>query len=494
MIERSSGILLSVSSLPSRYGIGTLGREAYSFIDFLCKAGQKYWQMLPLGPLSFGDSPYSPFSSFAGNPLYVDLEELIDDGLISAGDCRELEEECDGRPVDYQKQFLKRYDVLRKAYDNSCCRANAEGFASENDWVSDYALFMSLKYKNKQLPWHRWDYDAAAGKKEAVEKAQSELKDETDFWIFTQFLFYKQYFKLKNYAGKKGMRLIGDIPIYSAMDSADVWCQRNVFLIGDDLKPSLVAGVPPDAFSSKGQLWGNPVYNWDYLRENSFGWWMKKIEWSFKLYDAVRIDHFRGFEQFWAVPFQSEYAVNGSWMKAYGNELFESVGEKYGNLDIIAEDLGIITKGVEDLRNKFGFPGMKVLQFAFDNNPKNPYLPENYEENFVAYTGTHDNDTLRGWLSRMDNSEKTMVFEKLGIEGAAFRDEEDILYDIIGAVSKSKANLCIIPMQDYLCLGSQARMNTPSTLGDNWTWRMRKEMLTDLLAGKIREVAVTSGR
>lgn len=496
MFRRSLGILLPLSSLPSKYGMGTLGMEAYNFIDLLEKANLKYWQVLPMGPVSYGDSPYSSFSSFAGNPYFIDLEMLIEEGFISEEDCFSLNSADDIEYIDYEKQFNKRYDVLRKAYKNASAsyRSKIHDFKINNEWVNDYALFMALKYKNNQLPWYEWDADIAGRNHEPIEKAKDELKEEINFWIFLQFTFYIQFFNLKKYAGEKGISIIGDIPIYAAMDSADVWCNLNIFMLDENYKPSLVAGVPPDAFSAEGQLWGNPVYNWEYLRKTNFSWWINRIKYFFNLYDAVRIDHFRGFDEFYAVTYGSLNAVNGKWMKAYGRELFLAVNEHLGNVNVIAEDLGIITESVVNFKESTGFPGMKVLQFAFDGNPLNPYLPSNYEENCVAYTGTHDNDTLKGWFEKLDESRKQLVLNSLGIKVENSNNTNDIIYEIIKSICSSKASLCIVPLQDFLCLDSSARINTPSTLGNNWAWRVKKELLTDSLADKIKELTVSTNR
>jgi 4-alpha-glucanotransferase len=494
MFKRSLGTLLPISGLPSKYGIGTLGREAYNFIDFLEKSGQKYWQVLPLGPVSYGDSPYSSFSSYAGNPCLIDLEIFVFNGMVKEDDLRDLISLADEH-VDYELQFNKRYDVLRIIYENTRATymEKISNFKNHNKWAEDYALFMSLKYKNNQLPWYEWDSDLVSRKKEKIHEARTLLREEIEFWIFLQFVFYNQYVSLKKYASEKGISIIGDIPIYAARDSADVWCNTDIFMLDEKFIPTLAAGVPPDSFSAKGQLWGNPVYNWENLRKTNYKWWIERIKFSLKLYDAVRIDHFRGFDEFYAVPWGSLDAVNGKWMKAYGRELFQVLNEQFGNVDIIAEDLGIITESVIKLKEDTLFPGMKVLQFAFDKNPLNPYLPVNYEENCVAYTGTHDNDTLKGWLEKLHESSIDYVIKSLEISDD-FTDTNEFIYEIIYILCQSRASLAIVPLQDFLCLGSEARMNTPSTLGNNWTWRFKNEMLTDDLAEKIKTIAVKTGR
>jgi len=491
MLDRSSGILLPISSLPSNYGIGTFGKEAYEFVDFLKKSGQKYWQILPTGPVSYGDSPYSPFSVYAGNPYYIDLDLLVDEGLLSEKELVSFGFLGDGFHIDYEKQFYNRFKLLKKVYDNAkeTYLLDVENYKKSNNWVCDYALFMSLKYKNNQLPWMKWENLELKSDEDTINLAKIELKENIDFWIFLQYLFYKQYFNLKEYANRIGIKIIGDIPIYAAEDSADVWANSNIFMMDNNKIPIKVAGVPPDAFSSEGQLWGNPVYDWDCLKKTSYKWWIDRIEGSMKLYDVVRLDHFRGFDEFWAVNYGSKNAVDGVWMKAYGRELFENVRQQFGDIKIIAEDLGIITNSVVELKDGFGFPGMKIFQFAFDGNDNNLYLPSNYEENSVAYTGTHDNDTLLGWFEKLNDSEKTQVLNYLDT-----KNDDNINYKIINSLYMSKSNLCIIPLQDFLCISSEARINTPSTVGDNWIWRVRKESLTDELAETIKGMVKRSKR
>ncbi len=485
MLERSSGILLPISSLPSKYGIGTLGKEAFDFVDFLHSCKQRYWQLLPMGPVSYGDSPYASFSIFAGNPYYIDFQALIEKGILSHKDCEVLN--SDDEYVDYGKQFYHRYEILYKAFTNSKekYRREINEFALNNQWVHDYSLFMALKYYNKQKPWYEWEEKIAERYREEIEKYRHILKEEIEFWTFLQYVFYEQYYKLKYYARSKGVFLIGDIPVYTAEDSVEAWAEGRLCM-------NLVAGVPPDAFSDEGQLWGNPVYNWGYLRENSYEWWIKRLKWSMNMYDTVRIDHFRGFDEFWTVERGSENAIDGKWMPADGRELFSRAVNEIKNLNIIAEDLGIITDSVVGLRKNFGFPGMKILQFAFDGNPENPYLPENYEENSVAYTGTHDNDTLKGWYEKLDEGTKRYVLKSLNI--SLCEDDDSIIFSMIEKILMSKSCLSIIPLQDYLCLSSEARMNTPSTLGGNWTWRIKREMITQGLAEKIKSAVILSKR
>lgn len=483
MINRSLGILLPVSSLPSKYGIGTFGKAAYNFIDFLISSGQKYWQVLPLGPVSFGDSPYSTFSVYAGNPYYIDLEMLIEDGLINGDDCELLG--SDGNYVDYEKQFNHRYKVLFKAYKSSINKyyKEIERFKAENNWVNDYSLFMALKYKNNQQPWNKWDAHIKNRDAEIIKAEEKILLQEINFWVFLQYLFYEQFFKLKEYANLKGISIIGDMPVYVAEDSVEAWIKRDLFVTDEAGSFTIVAGVPPDYFSSEGQLWGNPVYDWGYLKENSYEWWIDRIKWSLKLYDVVRIDHFRGFDEYWAVPCGSENAIRGKWLPAYGRELFTEALKEIGSLRIIAEDLGTITDNVIKLKEEFNFPGMRVLQFAFDGNPDNPHLPLNYAENTVAYTGTHDNDTLKGWYNKSGKQKQQNILKELNIDT---KNKGEIIDKLIQNVINSKADIVIIPLQDYLHLDSEARMNTPSTVGGNWIWRVKESQLTKQLSKKIK--------
>ncbi len=477
MLNKKSGVLLPVSALPSKYGIGTFGKAAYEFIDFLISSVQKYWQVLPLGPVSFGDSPYSAFSVYAGNPYYIDLEMLVEEGLISSADCESLNSDEDF--VDYEKQFNHRYKILFKLYENSAdkYREAISRFKTENKWVNDYAFFMALKYKNNQQPWYKWDELIKNKDAETLAEEEEGLRHEIDFWVFLQYLFYEQYFKLKEYANLKGISIIGDMPIYVAEDSVEAWADRKLFTTDESGKFTMVAGVPPDYFSSEGQLWGNPVYDWGYLKENSYEWWINRIKWSLRLYDVVRIDHFRGFDEYWAVPCGSENAIKGEWLPACGRELFTEVLKNTDSLRIIAEDLGTITDDVIKLKEEFDFPGMGVLQFAFDGNPGNPHLPSNYTKNTVAYTGTHDNDTLKGWYNKLSTAEQQSVLKSLNIDA---KNEAEIMDEIILSVLKSNAGIVIIPLQDYLHEGSEARINTPSTIGGNWTWRVKDSQIKEL--------------
>lgn len=489
---RTGGILLPVSGIPSRYGIGTFSREAYEFVDFLEKAGQTYWQILPLGPTGYGDSPYQSFSTFAGNPYYIDLEQLIEEGLLRREDCEKCDFGDNEAYVDYEKIYLSRFRILYKAFENSNIEKNEEfhQFAADNaDWLPDYALYMAIKDSLDGISWSEWDEDIKTRKSAALKKYQKELKEQILFYEFQQFLFQRQWMKLKRYANQKGIRIIGDIPIYVAFDSADTWSNPGLFRLDNSCTPIAVAGCPPDAFSATGQLWGNPLYRWDYHKATGYEWWMKRIAHCYELYDVVRIDHFRGFDEYYAIPYGNVTAEHGKWEKGPGYDLFRVMKEKLGDKAVIAEDLGFLTPSVIKLVKRTGYPGMKILQFAFDSREESDYLPHNYVRNSVVYTGTHDNDTTLGWLHTMKRKDRSFAKRYLGI-----RSNRDIQWEFIRAALSSVSDTAIIPMQDYLGLGSEARINTPSTLGDNWKWRMTQGQLTDELAEKIYKMSKMYGR
>ncbi len=489
---RTGGILLPVSSIPSRYGIGTFSGEAYEFVDFLEKAGQTYWQILPLGPTGYGDSPYQSFSTFAGNPYYIDLEQLTEEGLLRREDCEKCDFGDNEAYVDYEKIYLSRFKILYKAFENSNIEKNEEfhQFVEGNaDWLPDYALYMAIKDSLKGISWSEWDEDIKTRKSAALKKYRKELKEQILFYEFQQFLFQRQWMKLKKYANQKGIRIIGDIPIYVAFDSADTWSNPGLFQLDNSCTPTAVAGCPPDAFSATGQLWGNPLYRWDYHKETGYEWWMKRIAHCYELYDVVRIDHFRGFDEYYAIPYGNVTAEHGKWEKGPGYDLFKVMKEKLGNKAVIAEDLGFLTPSVIKLVKRTGYPGMKILQFAFDSREESDYLPHNYERNSVVYTGTHDNDTTLGWLNAMNRKDRSFARRYLGI-----RSNRDVQWEFIRAALSSVSDTAIIPMQDYLGLGSEARINTPSTLGDNWKWRMTQGQLTDELAEKIYKMSKMYGR
>jgi 4-alpha-glucanotransferase len=489
---RASGILLPVSSIPSRYGIGTFSREAYDFVDFLVKAGQTYWQILPLGPTGYGDSPYQSFSTFAGNPYYIDLEQLVEDGLLEREDCESCDYGTQEEYVDYEKIYRTRFKILYKAFENSQIAENGafKAFVEENkSWLSDYALYMAIKDSLDGSSWAEWDDDIRTRQEEALCRYREELKDQVLFYEFQQYLFKRQWAKLKKYANDKGIEIIGDIPIYVAFDSADTWANPALFQLDESCTPLGVAGCPPDSFSATGQLWGNPLYRWDYHKETGYEWWMSRIAYCFELYDVVRIDHFRGFDEYYSIPYGDATAEFGHWEKGPGYDLFKVMKEKLGNKRVIAEDLGFLTSTVLKLVKRTGYPGMKILQFAFDSREESDYLPHNYTSNSVVYTGTHDNDTTLGWLDVIGRKDKSFAKKYLNI-----RSNKDIEWEFIRAALSSVSDTAVIPIQDYLGLGSSARINTPSTLGDNWKWRMKKDALTDELAAKIHDMCRLYGR
>ncbi len=484
--KRSSGILLHPSSLPGKYGIGSLGRQAFKFIDFLEKSGQKLWQVLPMGHTGYGDSPYQCFSIFAGNPILIDLEELINEGLLHINDLPNGFNLPDEN-VDYGNVINFKRAALQKSHINflrsSKSKDEYEDFVLQNDsWLNDYALFIAIKESLGGMPWWDWNDALKLKNKKTINTFISEHQNEIKFHKFVQYLFSKQWQAVKKYANDKGISIVGDIPLYVAHDSADVWSNHKVFQFDKDRNPLAVAGVPPDYFSETGQLWGNPLYDWDYMKNHGFKWWIERIKATTNLYDIVRIDHFRGFEAYWAVPYGDDTAMNGSWVEAPGEELFEAVKKELGTLPIIAEDLGIITPEVEKLRDDFEFPGMKILQFAFHSDEGSGYLPHNYTRNFIVYTGTHDNDTLRGWFDSLGPEIKHKVLEYVDT------NDQDIIKKMIRLAWSSTANMAVIPLQDLLDLGSEGRMNTPGTPSGNWQWRFDSSLLTDEKAEWLKQI------
>ncbi|MCI8624580.1 MAG: 4-alpha-glucanotransferase [Provencibacterium sp.] len=496
-MTRASGILLPVFSLPSPYGIGTFGREAYRFVNFLAAAGQQYWQILPVGPTSYGDSPYQSFSTFAGNPYFIDLELLQRRGLLTGEELEAAELGEDPQAVDYALLFQNRYPLLRAAYERAKGQdgaALARFRQKHARWLEDYALFMALKGVFANQAWKNWPEDIRLRRPEALRRWQKELAEECGYWAWLQMVFFRQWGALKRYANKKGIAVIGDLPIYVAEDSADAWANPDIFWFDEDLNPVKVAGVPPDGFSATGQLWGNPLYRWDVLRERGYDWWVDRVRMSLSVYDRVRIDHFRGFDTYYAVPYGDTTAERGEWMEGPGIELFErlneELGEAYGGkLPIIAEDLGYLTESVRELLKGSGFPGMKVLEFAFDSREQSDYLPHNYGHNCVVYTGTHDNDTVCGWFKTAPAPDVRFCRDYLRLTRW-----EGWNWGFIRGAWGSTADLAIAQMQDFLALGSEARINTPSTLGGNWCWRLRQGMLTASLAKKIRRITQLYGR
>ena len=491
---RASGILMPVFSLPSRYGIGSFSKSAYQFVDMLKKAGQKYWQILPLCPTSYGDSPYQSFSTYAGNPYFIDLDQLIEEKLLTRKECQACDFGDDPQDIDYGKLYESRFKLLRKAYE----RANVgedqefEAYRRENAWwLEDYALFMAVKDRFDGVAWNEWAEDIRLRWSNAMDYYRRELYYEIEFYSYLQFVFMKQWKKLKNYANINGIEIIGDIPIYVAFDSADAWANPELFQFDSENLPTAVAGCPPDGFSADGQLWGNPLYRWDYHRETGFDWWIRRIAYCRELYDVVRIDHFRGFDEYYSIPYGDTTARNGHWEKGPGIALFEAAKNRLGELNIIAEDLGYITDSVKKLVADSGFPGMKVLEFAFDSREKSDYLPYTYEKNSVVYTGTHDNETIAGWYAGLDKSDLKMCTDYMNIDRIPGKEYH---WDFIRLAMLSVSDLCVIPIQDYLGLDNRARINHPSTLGTNWRWRLAKGQLSASLLKEIREMTRISGR
>lgn len=493
-MKRASGILLPVSSLPSEYGIGCFSEEAYRWVDQLKEAGQSYWQILPVSPTSFGDSPYQSFSSFAGNPYFIDLKQLIKEGLLTEKECKTTDFGRNENDIDYGKIYENRYKLLRSAYQRSNIKDEKDfkKFCEEQSyWLDDYALYMAVKKRFGDASWNLWAEDIKKRWDYSMEYYRSECSDEIVFYKFLQYLFYKQWKALKTYANENGIEIIGDIPIYVAYDSADAWSDPELFMFDENYLPEAVAGCPPDAFTEEGQLWGNPLYRWEEHKRTGFEWWCKRLKHCFELYDVVRIDHFRGFDEFYCIPYGNKNAVNGHWEKGPGMELFHAIQEALGEKQIIAEDLGFLTPGVMELLKDSGYPGMKVIEFAFDPREPSDYLPHNYDKNCVVYTGTHDNETLVQWYQGLDEETKLYTEEYLN---NAHTPEKEKYWDFIRLAMMSCANTCIIPAQDYLGLDSEARMNYPSTTGTNWRWRMGKEMLSKELIAKIRKLTRISVR
>lgn len=493
---RKSGILLPISSLPGKYGIGCFSKEAYHFLDFLKAAGQHYWQILPLGPTGYGDSPYQSFSTFAGNPYFIDLQEFIDRGWLTEEECAVIDNK--NNYVEYGELYENRYPLLKKAFEKFCKWEGEESekekdnylrFQEENrSWLEDYALFMAVKNVFEGVSWIEWPVDIRYRWDYAMNYYRTTYKEEAEFYKFLQYIFFKQWMEIKKYAKSLGIEIIGDIPIYVAYDSADVWAHPELFLLTEGSRPAAVAGCPPDGFSPTGQLWGNPLYRWDYHRQTGYAWWIDRMQHCYQLYDMVRIDHFRGFDEYYSIPAEDETAVNGHWEKGPGLELFRAIEEKLGRKPVIAEDLGYLTPSVRRMVKDSGFPGMKVLEFAFDARDSsgfNDYLPHNYDKNCVVYTGTHDNETLRGWLDSITKEELCAVRRYLGRNRGT---KEALCRELIRIAVSSVADTCVIPIQDWLLLDNRARINFPSTLGDNWKWRLKGDELTEELAEEIRSM------
>ncbi len=468
---RSSGVLLHISSLPSKGGIGTLGNAAYKFVDFLKKSGQSYWQILPICPTGFGDSPYQSFSSFAGNPYFIDLDTLVREKLLTAEEVDEANLGFDSARVDYERLYNTRFTVLKKAYERFSVKLDNDFLAfcrKQQHWLDDYALFMAIKNEKNGASFDTWEDSLKFRRKAAIESARRRLCKEIGFYKFMQYEFSLQWAALKSYANKNGVRIIGDLPIYVARDSADVWTNPRSFLLDENLCPKLVAGCPPDAFSEDGQLWGNPLYDWKYQRAHGYEFWCRRIERQAEFYDVLRIDHFRAFESFYSIPAENTTARGGEWKKGPGMSLFNAIKKRVSNIDIIAEDLGFITPEVAKLLKDSGYPGMKVLLFAFDSREESNYLPHTYKDrNSVVYVGTHDNDTAEGWMQDANPDDVAYAKRYLGLN-----KKEGYAWGLIRGAAASVSDIAIYTMQDLLSLGNEARMNTPSTSVGNWTWRM----------------------
>ena len=484
-MERSSGILMPMSSLPSPYGIGTMGRCAYEFVDFLAAAGQSWWQLLPLGPTSYGDSPYSSFSTYAGNPYYIDLDMLIENGLLERSEVCGQDWGAEPDKTDYGRIYQSRFKVLRRAFDRGREPLSAEltAFRAENaGWIENYALYMAVKAGFDMQSWVSWpDEDIRLHKPEAVREYSRRLSAELDFYVFLQYLFFRQWAELRDYAREKNVRFIGDIPIYVALDSADVWSEPRFFQLDGDNVPLEVAGVPPDDFTDEGQLWGNPLYDWDAMANDGYGWWIRRIDGARRLYDVIRIDHFRGFESYWAVPNGEDTAAGGVWKPGPGMNLVSVLTSWFSDISFIAEDLGYATPGVKKLLEDSGLPGMKILEFAFDAHGESDYLPHRCRKGSVCYIGTHDNDTVLGWLDTTEPEDRDFAARYMHITG-----DEGWCWGLIRTGMSTASDLFVMQLQDVLELPADCRMNTPGSAAGNWRWRMLPGALTETLAEKLR--------
>lgn len=487
-LERGAGILLPISSLPSSYGIGTLGAEAFKFVRELQTAGQRYWQVLPVGPTSYGDSPYQSFSTFAGNPYFIDLDLLEEENLLYRNELAEIVVDSD-EYISYKTLWEERFQFLKLAFSRFKSSEMYEQFVREEQfWLDDYALFMACKFYFEQKPWLEWENSIRNRTEEGLKKYRSQLSDEIAFWKFVQFTFYKQWRNLKDYANSLGIKIIGDIPIYVAMDSADIWMNPLLFQMNERAEPVRVAGCPPDNFAIDGQKWGNPLYNWSVMEQDNFTWWRVRMQSCSRLYDVIRFDHFIGIVRYFVIPID-EPARCGWYEDGPGEKLIAAIKESVGNAKIIAEDLGVLTDKVKELLANSGFPGMKVLEFAFENNPSNMYLPHLYSHNCVAYCGTHDNEVLLSYFEHLNDEAKKHAFRYCGASGM-----EDIVDKVFEVLYRSVADVVVLQMQDILGKRESARMNIPSTVGLNWRWRMNKNEFTESLQFKLRNLAETFGR
>lgn len=488
--QRASGILLHPTSLPGPFGIGDLGQYAYQFVNWLAGAKQQLWQVLPLGPTGYGDSPYQCFSAFAGNPLLIDLDDLVERGYLLRDDL--AVPIFPRHRIDFGPVIIWKKEILGLASSRfqttTPPQAFADFVAAEAWWLQDYALFMALKDQHDGRAWSQWEAELRDREPAALAEARTRLAEAIQSHYFQQWIFFEQWLALKAHANERGIRIIGDIPIYVAMDSADAWSQRRLFHFDDSGNPTVVAGVPPDYFSPTGQLWGNPIYHWDKMAENGYAWWINRFGANLRLCDIIRVDHFRGFYNFWEVPGDAETAINGRWVDGPREHFFDTVIAALGNLPLLAEDLGEPDPGVYELRDHYQFPGMKVLQFAWASDGADPFLPQNYDRNCVVYTGTHDNDTTRGWYDKSPEHERDFVRRYLRVSG------HDIAWDMLRLAMMSSANIAIVPLQDCMSLGSEARMNTPSVASGNWSWRFLPDQLNPGMQGGLAELCDLFGR
>ena len=488
---RCSGILMHISSLPGPYGVGTMGKNAFRFVDFLEEAGQSVWQILPLTPTGYGDSPYQSCSTFAGNHYLIDLEALVEENLLKEEELTSIRWSWSETKADFGLLYNNRLNVLRKAYQRFTAQEELDAFCAKNDsWLPDFALFMALKDRFGGKPWYQWDENLKFREADAIEAARQELKEEIRFFCFVQYLFYTQWNALRAYAHNKGIRIIGDVPIYVPYDSVEVWKDTQLFQLDEKLDPVSVAGCPPDAFSADGQLWGNPLYRWDVMAEDGYAWWIRRLAAAGELYDIVRMDHFRGLEAYWSIPYGDETAKGGKWITGPGMDFVNAVKKGLPELNMIAEDLGFLTQEVLDLRDASGFPGMKVLEFAFDSREPSDYLPHTYVSNTVCYTGTHDNMTMRQWFENATAEAVEYATEYMNLS-----EKEGLVWGVVRTAYASVSDMCVIQMQDLLNLGAEARMNFPGTLSDaNWTWRADADFMNEDLGKKILNMTKLYGR
>ena len=488
---RKSGILMHVTSLPNAYGIGSMGQCAYDFVDFLCEAGQSYWQILPLNPTGYGDSPYQSFSTYAGNHYLIDLDQLIREGLLEQAEVNAVSWSRDENRVDYGCLYENRTKLLHTAFKRFRPDAQFTAFVAENAyWMEDYALFMALKDAFHGRAWQNWSVSLLMRIPAVLETYRQDLKEQIEFQYFLQYKFFEQWKALRTYANERGIRIIGDVPIYVPLDSADVWANHHLFQLDQSRRPKMVAGCPPDSFSADGQLWGNPLYDWDKMKQTGFEWWIQRLKAASRMYDVVRLDHFRGFESYWAIPAGDATAANGCWKQGPGLAFVQAIQEALPNLDFIAEDLGYVTPEVRQLQEDSGYPGMKVMEFAFDSREAGNYLPHLYPVNSVCYSGTHDNLTMQQWF---DEAAPADVAEAKAYMGLS--EEEGYVWGMIRGCMGSVSKLCVIQMQDYLELGGEARMNFPGTLTNkNWTWRAGEGFITPELTRRILQMTRRYGR